>query len=474
MFTKSKEVVLESIYDLSKRYQETNDISIIKEIINISLTENYFDMYQKYFLGCQIKSWMFMFNTSIDREYKVLMHKLLKNVTDDFYKLVKESMVYTPNESRCKNLVVVITSQLLNVYHSTSRFIMDMCYELRENMGFKVLLINTADVITTKGKIPLSCVYKSNYVDFSRISEIDYKGTKIFLFQSSKQMPDVDEINNMCQYISELKPYFIIQYGGFNLFAELANKLVPVITYNTISKDFPLANTTFLALTDRVLQNKDFKFLRKIDKNVENILENADTPMVLANENSVRTYTRKEFDLPEEKFILLIAGTRLDVDIKADFIDMLIDVLSFNKNIFITFVGSFSKYDILCKEKNIFINNSKYLGPQRDIFNILNLFDLYINPDREGNGSIAHSAASQKVPIVTFPNNDVAAVISNNKDFIFTSYTEMKKEIIKYSVDKSYHKVKSEKIAIIAKEYLAKNNFKKTILEDVIKRKNFY
>lgn len=149
-----------------------------------------------------------------------------------------------------------------------------------------------------------------------------------------------------------------------------------------------------------------------------------------------------------------------------------------NNNIHLAIMGIFKSYDKWCEKSEVFKNNTTFIGVQKDFVGVMMLFDLFINPPRRGNGSLALAATTMGLPIVTFPDNDVSSLIEKEvPDLVVNSYESMIKKINQFIADSKFQKRISAEMREIAYNYSYDNKNIKGIQEVILEaanRKNFW
>ncbi len=83
-------------------------------------------------------------------------------------------------------------------------------------------------------------------------------------------------------------------------------------------------------------------------------------------------------------FLLVVVGIRLEFEIDSKFMDMLSDVCS--KGCHVVFAGIMDNYGRLMEEYPVVSANSSFTGYCDDILALMEICDLYVNPDRLGGG----------------------------------------------------------------------------------------
>jgi len=142
-----------------------------------------------------------------------------------------------------------------------------------------------------------------------------------------------------------------------------------------------------------------------------------------------KRFSRKEKNLPGNKFLLVVVGIRLQFEIDHNFMAMLSDVCS--KGCYVVFAGIMDNYSSLMEEYPVVSANSSFIGYCDDMLAFMEICDLYVNPDRLGGGFSVIEAFSKERPGVYLKSGDVYT--AGGEDFAVDSFAEMAEQILKYN-----------------------------------------
>lgn len=403
--------------------------SLINDTTNDqSLTPN-----TKYFLFWQYLRLDFIkpLENKINQEY---LWSLYKNIYNN-YKNLFSNFEFISKEKRNENLIFIFTGQFLGELHAPTKLLLERAYHLKKNFNKEILIINTSELLTKKAEIPFFESTFANKVDsYSNINQISYRDIEIPFYQSNTDMPDENEILNILSIVQEYKPYFILNIGSGNLTADLCSNLVTTVSFPTTS-DIAISESQ-IHIHRSELTNKDFNLLKKTNIDPTSIVISHPRGEII----SKVSYTRKDFSLPEDKFLLSVVGNRLTQEITEEFISMLNDTLEYNT--YIVFIGTFDNYEEWCKKFPNLRTNSTLLEYQEHLYDVMKLFDLSVNPGRVGGAHGSWYSMMSSIPIVTLNFGDVH-ILSKGK-FSTINLNDMKQSIIKYTLDKSFYQEQSK------------------------------
>ena len=154
--------------------------------------------------------------------------------------------------------------------------------------------------------------------------------------------------------------------------------------------------------------------------------------------------SRQELGIPEDVFVMVVIGTRLDMEMTDEFLQTLEHIMDETK--YVLFVGDFSAYNERVKAYPALFKQSKAPGSCNDVLSRLEVCDLYVNPKRKGGGSSVVEAMYLGKPAVSFAYGDVA--LNAGEEFCVDTYEEMEEQIRHYCNDKEFYTEMSEKARI--------------------------
>jgi glycosyltransferase involved in cell wall biosynthesis len=427
-----------NIYVLSFLMQIEKKPKYINRLLSTIISSKDLNANRKFFLLYQCSRTLFTGITTSNQETFILIRKLYRIIYNEFKAQIEESFEFIPKEKRDKDFIIVITGQFLGLNHAPTKTALDRCYNLIKHLKKRVILINTTELLPKKGFSPFyNFIFANKAEQFEELDSFSYKDIDIPFYQTAYLMPDINEIYNILSIVNKYKPNFIMSIGSANITADLCSNLVPVLSISTVYSGLPLTEGQFHVI-GRKVTNKEIEFLNEFGFSKENIVESTFT-FDFKPQNNI--YTRKELNLPDDKFLLAIVGARLDQEVTDEFIEMLMKTA--NVGTHFVFIGIFDNYHKIAANNQCFANNSTYLGFQDDVLAVLEVCDLYVNPIRSGGGSSAVEAMFKGLPVITIGNGDVS--VAAGMDFFVNSYGDMTRTIKKYKEDNEFYNQMSKK-----------------------------
>ncbi|KHD38331.1 flavodoxin [Clostridium acetobutylicum] len=409
----------------------------INNILKCAINSRKLSCNEKYFIFYQLIRLEFLNESKGDSTTSILLRKLYSNILKGFKEIIPYKLKRIYKNERNKDFVIVTVSQFLSLGHGPTKTALDRCYTLIKSMNKRAILINTKDMLTYKGVIPFYDISPPNILnEYDGDKEFQYKDCKMKFYQCRGIMPDLNEIINIIDFVNKEKPYFILNIGGGNIISDLCSKIVPVITEATVM-GIPITESQF-ALMGKRKTEEDINLLKVLGKTNEHAIESNFT---FAFKEQSKHYTREDLKLPQDKFLILIVGVRLDLEITEEFIEALKDAVNYGGHF--VFAGYFSKYYEIIKRNQLFSKHSTFLGFQEDMLAVCEVCDLYVNPPRVGGQTSAAEAMYKGLPVISLNYGDTA--VCAGEEFCSSNLKEMADNLVKFIKDKNYYKFMSEK-----------------------------
>lgn len=477
LFNIEKENVInyaESLLNSLSYDQLDTRIYLISLLMEITKQEKYLDLIEeiildeniniliKHFLYWQMRYRIFAYKEFSSR--KRILHKSYKLIFNNFSNLIPKVVNWIPKNERDENLIIIFTNQFLRPPHAPTRTILDHCYILQKNLNKKVFIINVAEM-PREIVVPFFKPFIANYLkNYSNINSINYKDEEFYFYQSDYLMPDVKEIYKLVNFVADNPPLFVYNMGGSCLTADMCSRFVPVVTIS-FSNELPVTEGQFRVVWEE-LQASDYDIILENGVKHESLIQAGFTYAELPVQK--KKFERKDFNIPEEAFVLAIVGCRLDSEMSEDFVKWLVSFLQKDSRLYVLFAGYFETYDVIIKNYPSLQEKSLYLGFQDDILAVYDLCNAYLNPPRQGGGTSSVEALFKKLPVFTLPNGDVSYAVG--KEFTYNSLDEIEIAVIKCIEDKDYYSLLSKKASERLKVVLDTEGMLKTIITEVTKR----
>lgn len=391
-----------------------------------------------YFLYYQLKSNVFVYPQLNGIQIKEELWRLFIDVIRTFEQSVCVSLDQIPYEERNNDLIVVITEQFIRTEHGPTKTALDRCRALIKKEGKKVLLLNTAEVLSEVGEIPFAGTVCARYCEeMQQHTYWDWKGVQVPYTQCDNNMPDVESLKMLLLKIRQLAPEYIISIGGSSVLSNLANKMIPTLTVGLNPSELECTTTTYQTLSGK-LTSADTEMLQRLGLNGNHVIEGVFTSSLKQQTQKIE---RVELGIPENAFLILVVGARLHSEVTDDFLNMLEQIV--NENMYVGFAGFFNGFETKIAKHPKLAERASYLGFFNDILALMEVGDLYVNPIRKGGGTSCVEAMYMGLPVVTTAYGDVS--VNVGEDFWVNDYPEMQKKIMQYYTDQSYYNEMAQK-----------------------------
>lgn len=414
------------------------DAQVFQElVIGIRRHKEAFSPNTQHFLFYQLKSYAFRYPFLESFDTKKELWKYFIELTEGFERKLSCSLEPVPAEKRDSGLALVITEQFLAVQHGPTKTALDRCRALMVRMGKRVILMNTMEATSTLGKIPFKDYQQGNHPGEENKRLQSWKGIQIPYYQSDVPMPDIEKLEELLGEIRQMAPSIVIAIGGSSILANLVNKMVPVLSVGLCPSDFEYTSVKYQTL-GRKLTREDKLLLQQVGYDETHVIESIFTSSLKPQTEHV---TREEVHLPENGFLMVIVGTRLDEEVTDAFLEMVQGVLK--DDMYLVFIGGFVNFEAYLDKFPKLRSQAVYLGYCDDILSRIEICNLYLNPTRRGGGTSCVEALFKGVPVVSVDFGDVA--VNAGKDFCVNDYSEMAEKIKEYYENPEFYRQMSEK-----------------------------
>ena len=396
----------------------------------------------------QLSQYLFM-NIIFEGEYENYVNQkvLYKNILNEIENKISFDNPYIPYKQRRRKIIIVM-SQVLSIYHAPTKR-MKFIYDSYKNMGYDVECY-ICHLEGVEGGWNGTVYYNNNLLnqtgEFAFLLDgMEVEGYNLKL-DSSRY---IEQLQQTAQRIWREKPEFVLEIGSKTLLASLCSRFTTLVTMGC-TKTLPVTNAPIIATP--VEHSKEEKQMWKT------ILE--DSQMVLEikhlvngkNQGEEEVYTKKDFGIPEDAFVILVAGNRLDGEIQPSFVDILYETLKIDKHFVIAVVGTCPNLKNRIREGDMF-HRFYFLDWQPRFREVVAIGDVFLNPPRQGGGTGGLFAMMMEVPVITLDNCDVE--VNSGPEFVCESVEEMPKLVHRYFTDQEFMRKQKENCR---KQAMAKNN----------------
>ncbi|GEM_PF-3523749 len=390
------------------------------------------DLYDTLGTEQQVKMDSFVDNYRISYEDRISIDECVGRRVEEEFDIHPK---YIPVKERVKNRIVLCTGQILQEQHAPSAITYDFYNALTYELGMDTRLVVFEDDVYDK--LPYYDLRFMNSFP-SEISGYVYD-EHLIPFTRSKLRVGSDSYKTCLKYIEDLKPEFILDLSCNGFVAYTLQKISTVASMH-FGAGYPYSTSpillSYMESGSSVEHEYELK-LKEEGRKLIPIIVRRDKPTI------VPSIKREDYNLPEDSFLICIAGNRLDDEMDDKFLEIMHKAAEEFPQIYYCLVGDVKrKFDTGSLEGRII-----YLGYRNDYYNTVAGMDLMLNPDRPGGGSVGTASMLVGIPIVTKNNNDAAAV--TDERFWVRTYGDYLTAVRHYLTDKDYY----DSMCVIAHEF---------------------
>jgi len=403
------------------------------------------DLYDTLGTEQQVKMDSFVDNYRISYEDRISIDECVGRRVEEEFDIHPK---YIPVKERVKNRIVLCTGQILQEQHAPSAITYDFYNALTYELGMDTRLVVFEDDVYDK--LPYYDLRFMNSFP-SEISGYVYD-EHLIPFTRSKLRVGADSYKTCLKYIEDLKPEFILDLSCNGFVAYTLQKISTVASMH-FGAGYPYSTSPILlSYTDNgnIQAHEYEEKLRNEGRKLINISLKLD----MGKKKS--TFDRKLYNLPDNAFLIVISGNRLDDEIDERFIEIMGKAAEEFPKIYYCLIGKVhKKFD-----KGNLQGRIIYLGYCEDYYEKFAGMDLAINPDRPGAGTMGSASTRSGIPLITLGNNDAASAAADC--FWVNSYDDFLPLIRRYVTDKEFYdgmcekaKEHSKKLGVDDKEFKA-------------------
>ncbi|MBL4838229.1 MAG: glycosyltransferase [Kordiimonadaceae bacterium] len=335
----------------------------------------------------------------------VLRQLFLKNLAkvQDIFNIIKSD---TPPKFEKNNRVIILTRQMLRPPHAPSVDTLDFAAMLKQDHGKEPLIIATSEASHSYDGAIAPCFLANIDEDFIDIKTINYRDQQLPFLMCGKGVFSVNSVAEGLATIAAYNPEMILSVGSPSLLSEPFGDSRFCFIYPT-SRGIPTTSTNYFHTWDEV--DEEMQQQIEDEGHEAHYLFTQHPGFELKPPSS--SLTRAQFGIPEDSFVFVVVGLRLDNDVDDSFVTLL-DTLVEHTKAHIIFAGPFNTYDTCMEGHDRLKEKSTPLGFQPDIMAVYALADAFLNPTRKGAGSGIIYAMQALLPILSLPHGDAGMAVA--------------------------------------------------------------
>jgi glycosyltransferase involved in cell wall biosynthesis len=380
-----------------------------------------------------------------DKLNQDFLFKFWTNTIDLIDPILFDAGVKIKDDIEPNNRCVILLQQFLHPPHAPTKDALEFAAILTNDYGFEVMVVNTYE----HSPEPSSYIYPSYSASYSEkyigSDVLETDGVRVKYFQPSSLRFSNENIVSIFCAIEKFDPSLVLVVGSRNLIAEKLSQRAFTVFYPT-SAALPLCvNSNFFMW--RAPTNEEVEKIKKWgiqDKFLFHQHPGFNPPAVKT------TFTRAQFGIPEDAFVFVVVGMRLDTDVDKKFLSML-EKIALHPRAHFVFAGRFSTHEKRLSAHTGLTDRTTVLGFQSDMLAVYAICDAFLNPIRHGGGSAIVYALYAGLPSLSLPIGDAYEAV---RDFpALETYDEMAVEAMSLIDDKEKMAFYKEKASEVS-EYL--------------------
>ncbi|MBP3338715.1 MAG: glycosyltransferase [Lachnospiraceae bacterium] len=369
----------------------------------------------------------------------ILQKKTIKQLKDE----LKINLPYNEINNRNQKEIVIITEQILNMYHAPTRIVLETIRVLIK-IGYNV----TVFICPSNKGLPIDVWAGPRGVMYSlkgiRDEEwvlIPYKDIQIKSCQFELEGDYISKYKKMLHFINIINPIFVYNMGMINPIADLAGIFTTVVSQG-MTQEYPFSVAEIVMKAQLEDEDKERMYNEFLGEEQKKICMDKTFPVVF-DDGGEKCY-RDMYGIGEDEFVIAIVGSRLDQEIDNEFLGLMKNISERADNVSFAIIGEIK--EIQEKVDVVLGNKVHWLGFCKNLINVYGIVDLYMNPKRIGGGWSSAMAIRAGVPVITLPDCDVALWVG--EEFVVDSYTDMLDNVVRYASDSDYYNCKKNSVLV--------------------------
>lgn len=366
------------------------------------------------------------------------------------------SMTYLPYEDRSRKRVVMLIEPMLGLRHAPTKKMVNI-YHYLEELGYEVYVYATNYKQIQEQRITgwwesgvFGALFDENTEFRLNYYGVDVNGCYVMYNDDNY----LDTILAICEEIRAFRPLFVMTVGEKNILGDICNEFIDVVTMGCTSS-VPVTTSNIIARY--FFQTEEMEELyRQCLTQEQCVVEYLHTEELGVEEEA--EYTREKLKVGEKDFLIVIAGHRLDDEIKDDTIEVLYTILENEPDCKVLLIGDCNAVKERL-ESGSFIERFRFVGETENFKMTVGLGNLFLNPPRLGGGGGAMFAVENLIPVLTLGNCDVANV---GERFVCERLEDMPGIVHRYINDAAFLEQQREYCRERLREINSTDNLKNT------------
>lgn len=295
--------------------------------------------------------------------------------------------------------ILLVTNQFLSVYHQPTRDLLEQAAALQNTGGFEVTILNT-NMMPDRYYSPFVPPFAAEIEQqLDGDQTLNYDGHKFRIVSETTPGLSASKINNFIAVVDDIDPDAVISVGGSVIVADLLASARPCLCLQTTTGFTVSLAHLILDYGGKAHPGGADHYARAWRPfRLRLSLRHAPSPM-----------ERAECDIPEDAFVCVVIGNRLDNEATEEFLNLVDRFIVEEPRAFVVFVGPVTSLPTRVAAR-AGAGRMRCLGYVDRVHGLMTICDVYLNPRRTGGGASAMQALAAGLPIVSLAAGDVASV----------------------------------------------------------------
>lgn len=300
--------------------------------------------------------------------------------------------------------VAVLTNQFTNDQHQPSRDCFDYASRLQDDFGLDVAIINCNTMPLRAESLFVPPMVAELVADYEGVFALKMFGRQVKMASFTDRAFSKEKLSTIVGAIDGYDPDLLVTFGGANVVGDLfaVTNARPVVC-------LPTTSGMTISLAHLVLGYEEGNHTDALPALYRAPFARRFRPFTLGFSPPPTAGGGGALDLGDAAFVFAVVGTRLDIEVTAEFLALADSILDRCPGAVIVFAGEVERLPArLAAARNG--ARMRSLGHLKDIRAFYRRCHAYLNPSRQGGGGSAAYAIAEGLPVVTLAWGDVASV----------------------------------------------------------------
>ncbi|WP_451983791.1 glycosyltransferase [Azospirillum endophyticum] len=299
--------------------------------------------------------------------------------------------------------VAVVTNQFTNQGHQPTRDCFDFAARMQDEFGLDVAIINVNGLPVRVENVFIPPMVSEVAADLAGVYALKMFGRQVKVASFTEPAFSQDKLRVIMEAIDGYDPDLIVSFGGSNIVADLFADADarPVVT-------IPTTSGITLSLAPIVLGYAETDHTLSVPALYRAPFARRFRPFTFGFTPPPSDGKRVETGFPDGTSLFAVVGTRLDLEVSAEMLELFDEILDHCPGTALVFAGEVRDLPgRLAPLRNR--DRMRCLGHVSDIRAFYAGCRVFLNPPRQGGGGGAAFALAEGVPVITYGWGDVAS-----------------------------------------------------------------